>query len=138
MVENKEIRIAIIVGIIMITICILAFIFANAKTPKTQNIDIKVYKLYDKEGTENEHEYRPCSVKTDDISSINVEYRKIMKLSEDSRTKGQINGDYKIISGDNYIAFDIDEENPKVYRGDTSGLYSYNSSLYEYVKKICS
>lgn len=136
MVENKEVKIAIVVGIIMITICLLAFIFYKSGESKTNTIDIKIFKLYDKEGTEDEHEYRECSLTTDERITINSEYRKASKLSDSKKTKGQIKGNYKIMSGENYIAFDGDDSN-LVYRSDSKGLYSFDSSIYEYVKKVC-
>lgn len=136
MVENKEVKIAIIVAIIMITVCLLAFIFSKSSKVTNEILDIKVYKLFDKEGTEDEHEYRECNITLDDIKSIQVEYRNIMKLSDSRKTIGQINGDYKVTVDNKYIAFDADESN-NVYRGDTNALYSYNSAIYEYVKKVC-
>lgn len=138
MVENKEVKIAVIVGIIMITICLLVFIFyksGNNKV-KTNTIDIRIFKLYDKEGTENEHEYRECSVSTDDRITINTEYRKAIKLSDSNKTKGQIKGNYKIMSGNDFVAFDGDDSN-LIYRSDSKGLYNFDSSIYEYVKKVC-
>lgn len=136
MVENKEVKIAIIVGIVMLTICLLTFIFYKSSTSKPGTIDIKVYKLYDKEGTEDEHEYRECTLTTDDIVAINTEYRKASRLSENDQAKGQINGNYKIVSGSDYIAFDGDDSN-LVYRGSSKRLYNFDSSIYEYVKKVC-
>lgn len=136
MIENREVKIAIIVGIIMITVCLLAFIFSKSNNTTPELLDIKVYKLFNKEGSEDEHEYRACKINVDDIKAIQSEYNKIMRLSESKKTKGQINGDYKIMVEDKYIAFDADESN-NVYRGDTSALYNYNSTIYEYVKKVC-
>ncbi len=135
--ENKEIKIAIVVGIIMITVCILAFIITSSNKNNTKTLDIKVYKLYDIEGTEDEHEYRACKITTDDLVTINKEFKKIQKLPEDKKVLGrQINGNYKIIAAGTYIAFDAEEEN-YVYRNDISAIFEYNTSLYDYVKKIC-
>ncbi len=134
--DNKEIKIAILVGTIMITICILAFIFSNAKTPTKENIDLKVYKLYVIDEESKQYEYRECSSSTDDILTINTEFRKINKLDDSKKVKGQIKGNYKIKSKDSYIAFDGEEKN-YIYRSDNNNLYEYNSSLYDYVKKIC-
>lgn len=135
MTENNEVKIAILVGVIMITICLLAFIFSNAKEPKKETIDLKVYKLHVLDEEAKKYEYRECNTNTDDIVTINVEFRKINKLDESKSIKGQINGNYKIISKDNYIAFDAEDKN-YVYRSDNK-LFEYNSSLYDYVKKVC-
>ena len=46
---NKELKIAIIVGVIMVTICILAFLYIKSERTANNNnlnqIDIKVYKV---------------------------------------------------------------------------------------------
>ncbi|MDE5888596.1 MAG: hypothetical protein K2H20_01105, partial [Bacilli bacterium] len=72
----------------------------------------------------------------DDMKTIQYEYEKVMKLSESKKTRGQINGNYKVVIDDIFIAFDADDSN-NVYRGDNSSLYNYNTGLYEYVKKVC-
>jgi len=137
MIENKEVKIALIVGMIMVTVCLLAIIFNKANTTSNKSIDLKVYKLYDKEGNKEEHEYRACSISTDDLITINSEFKKAQNLSEEKRLRGkQINGNYKIIANDYYIAFD-GEEDAYVYRSDTGALYTFESPLYDYVKKIC-
>ena len=139
MVENKEIKIAIVVGIIMVTLCLLIFIVTSSKKT-TNNIVLKVYKLYDKEGTVDEHEYRSCKVSTDDLIYINQEYKKIQKVTDDSRILGkQINGNYKIIVGDdsNYIAFDALDD-PYIYRSDKGAIYEFKTDLYDTIKKICN
>lgn len=137
MIENKEVKIAIVVSIIMVTICLLAFIFTKSSRPKNNTIDFKVYKLYDKLGTIDEHEYRACKITTDDLITIRNEYRKAEKLDETSKVSGkQITGKYKIIYEDTYIAFDAEEE-PLIYRSDVNALFKFDSDLYEYIKTIC-
>lgn len=136
MTDNKEVKIAIIVGVIMITICLLIFIFHKSSV-STNTVDIKVYKLYDIEGKKDEHEYRSCSVTTEQLLTINKEYKKIKSLKSENKTIGKsINGNYKIMSGEDFIAFDA-KDNNYVYRGDIGAIFDYNSSLYEYVKEIC-
>lgn len=136
MTQNKEVRIAIIVGIIMVSICLLAFIFAASNKNKVSNIDLKVYKLYDL--PDNKHEYRACKITTENLITISGEYKSIQNLTEENRILGkQINGNYKIIlAGSSYIAFDADETN-YVYRSLDGTLYEFKSSLYDYVKELC-
>ena len=136
--NNKEIKIAIIVALIMITCCIIAFIFYKAAT-KTEKIDVKVYKSHIIEGTENKTEYRECVISTDILLAINREYKRAMRLSDDQRVIGeQITGTYKLISGDNYIAFDFNEDKPFVYRGDTKKMYYFTSNIYKQVAEACT
>ena len=129
---NKELKIAIIVGIIMVTICILVIIFYNAD--KTNNdINVQVYKVNEESKT-----YEQCSVPTDLLIQINSEYRRATNLSDNYRVIGQrINGTYKILSGDNYIAFDGEKDKNYVYRGDTKHLYEFDSSVYSLVIEAC-
>lgn len=133
---NKEVKVAIAVGVIMITACLLIFIFNSAEN-NVEEINLGVYKLYEIEGKEGEHEYRKCRITTDELIYINKEYKKAFKLNEDDRVIGkQITGNYKLLVGDDYIAFDADD-NTYVYRSDTKYLYEFNSDVQEYVKKTC-
>lgn len=137
MAENKEIKIALVVGIIMITICILTFIIVSSNKKEVGSLDVKVYRLYEKEGTENEHVYRECSIATEDLLTINREFKKIQKLDANEKVMGkQITGNYKIIANGTFIAFDADENN-YVYRSDISAIFDYKSSLYKEVKELC-
>lgn len=136
--NNKEIKIAIIVGLIMVTCCIIAFIFYKAST-RVENIDVKVYKSHVIDATENKREYRECVITTDILLAINKEYKRAMRLNDDQRVIGkQINGTYKLISGDTYIAFDFDEDTPYVYRGDTKKMYYFKSDIYKQVAEVCT
>jgi len=135
--SNKEIKVAIIVGVIMLTICLLVFIFANSNKEEVQNIDLKVYKLYTLDDADKSYEYRECSISTEDLITINSEYKKIANLQEDKKvTNKQINGNYKIVNGNNFIAFDAGDEN-LVYRSDLPAIFDYDSSVYELVKNLC-
>lgn len=134
---NKEVKIAISAGIIMITICLLIFIFFKSET-KVENLDLKVYKLYEKQNDNTKHEYRECKITTDDLIKISKEYKRVKGLSDNDQVIGKkIMGNYKIISGEDYIAFDAEKED-YVYRSDTKRLYTFNSTIYEYIKNICN
>lgn len=135
--NNNEVKIAIIVGAIMLTICLVVFIFNKAEKQEVTNLDIKVYKLYELNAEEEEYEYRECSVATDDLITINKEFKKIYNLSAEKKATGKtIKGNYKIISQNDFIAFDAGEEN-LVYRSDLPAIFQYDTSLYELVKNIC-
>lgn len=135
--NNKEVKIAIIVGAIMLTVCLIVFIFYQAAKEETINVDLKVYKLYELDG-EEEYEYRQCDITTEDLISINNDYKKILNLNENDKLIGkQIKGNYKIVSGNEYIAFDADENN-LVYRSDLPAIFKYDTSLYETVSNLCN
>lgn len=132
--NNNEIKIAIAVAAIMLTICFV-IVMSNKSTKSTQNEinNLKVYKHYD-DGTTKE--YRECSVSTNDLITINNEFKKIKVLDEDKKRPGStINGTYKIVRGTDFIAFD--GNNYLVYRGDTEATYLYQSDLYSLVAELC-
>lgn len=136
--NNKEVKIAIIVGAIMLTICLLVFIFNRAEKQEVTNLDIKVYKLYELgDDSEEKYEYRECKVSTEDLVNINKEFKKIYNIAAEKKTTGKsIKGNYKIVSQNDFIAFDAGEEN-LVYRNDIPAIFEYDTSLYESVKNIC-
>ena len=136
--EKKEIKIAIIVGAIMITICLIAFIFQKSSTEDIEKLDLKIYKLYEVEGSEDEHVYKQCNASTDDLLAMNKEFKKIMNLSTSRQVKGKsIMGSYKVISNDKYIAFDNAKDN-LAFRGDTMSMYEVSSTIYEKVIELCN
>jgi hypothetical protein len=135
---NKELKVAIIVGVIMVTICILAFIYVKSeRTANTNNlnqIDIKVYKV-----NEEEKSYVPCHITTDNLIQINSEFNKAYRLKETSRVVGKsITGTYRVQSGEKWVAFDLNEKEQYIYRGDTKYLYEFKSELYDIVSKACN
>lgn len=138
---NTEVKAAIIVAIIMVTAILIAIIFTKEETA-TNTIDLHVYKLYDVEGSKDQHVYRECSMTTDDLIKLYSEYRKITKLSDTYRRSGEtINGDYKIVSGNEFIAFDSPENSEnsnKVYRSDNTAIYMYNSNIYKLAEDLCT
>lgn len=129
---NKELKIAIIVGIIMVTICALVIIF-HKSDKKNNEIDIQVYKVNEKEKI-----YERCSVPTDFLVQINSEYKRAGRIPESKRVIGQkITGLYKIVSGNDYIAFDGEKDKNYIYRGDTKYLYEFDSTMYNLVIEAC-
>ena len=135
---NKELKIAIIVGIIMVTICILAFLYVKSERTSYANkynqIDIQVYKVNEEAKT-----YVPCHISTETLIQINSEFNRAYRLKDSSRVVGKsITGTYRVQAGNKWIAFDLNEESKYVYRGDTKYLYEFNSNLYEIVAKACN
>ena len=134
--NNREVKIAIIVGIIMITICLLAFIYYKAST-NVEEINIKVYKNYT---TEEGRAYYECSISTEDLLTVNNEYKRITNLrNTTSITGGSIKGTYMISTGDEYIAFDAEDNNyVYVLANGKQAIYDISSTAYDIVKKACS
>jgi len=137
---NREVKIAIVVGLIMLTACLVAFIIYKEKTKPTLDLDLKVYKhvmTSAKEGT-----YYECRIETTELAKMNVEFLKIMNLKDSKMLEpsidNTINGDYKVVSGSNYIAFDSNNTKNLVYRNDTTGLYRQETNLYENIEKACA
>ena len=132
---NKEVKIAIIVGVIMITICLVAFII-NKNNNKVENINLEIYKSYQLDtGTE----YIRCNVTTDELIKINKEYKKAVKLKEENKLVGkQITGTYMVRDGNNFIAFDDDSKLVYVSANGIQAIFEWNSSIYEIVSGTCS
>lgn len=132
---NKEVKIAIIVGVIMITICLVAFII-NKNSNKVENINLEIYKSYQLDtGTE----YIRCNVTTDELIKINKEYKKAVKLKEETKLVGkQITGTYMVRDGNNFIAFDDDSKLIYVSANGIQAIFEWNSSIYEIVSGTCS
>lgn len=134
MTNNKEIKIAIAVGVIMLTICFVIVVSGASTKKAIQNAsEIKVYKHYN-DG--EKQEYHECNITTNDLVNINNEYNSILQLDEEDKYPGaSINGTYRITKGTSFIAFDGTDN--LVYRGDTEAIYIYQTDLYEYVANLC-
>lgn len=138
--NNKEVKIAIIVGIIMITICLIAFITTKSQN-KVNTIDVKIFKLFESEDEngETKYQYRECDINNTDIQiDIYKETAKALKLSEDKIVVGkQIKGEYKVEYNGKMVAFDKDAKKT-IYLGETKKLYNFDSNLYETVVNVCN
>jgi len=137
---NREVKIALIVGIIMITLCAIAIIAKNASKKAAEELDIHIYRHVITNKADNSGIYYECNVPTDKKSIVNVEFKKVMNLKDsakntDETVKG-IEGNYKVTVDSNFIAFD-DSKSNLVYRNDTTSLYSYRSNLYAIVEEAC-
>lgn len=134
--NNKEIKIAIIVGALMLTACLVAYIFYKSST-KVENIDIKVYKNYT---TEDGRAYYECNISTEDLLTINSEYKRLTNLKKSESIKGaSITGTYMIRNGEDYIAFDATESNLVFFNiNGNQAIYELTSTMYDIVKNACS
>ena len=131
--SNIEVKIAIVVAAIMITFCLVIFIVKKAEEPNYNNVELHVYKI-----NEEDNKYYECSIVTDDIQNMYKDFENILSLPDSRKvTGGQINGTYRVDSNNSFIAFDADDSN-YVYRGDTTAVYKFNSSLYKYVVDLCN
>ena len=133
---NKELKVALGVGIAMIVICLVIVMVQSNN--KQEDINLKVYKLTAVEGQEDKHVYRQCSVSTEDLLKINKEYKRSKALRDMNQVQGKsINGDYKIIvNEDEYVAFD-NAEDKMIYVGKENRLYNFSSDIYEIAIKAC-
>ncbi|MBQ4030978.1 MAG: hypothetical protein II625_04415 [Bacilli bacterium] len=136
---NREVKIAIIVGLIMVTACIVAFIIAKNKNNPNVTLDVHIYK-HVVTGEDGSGKYFECSIPTDSLLDINNDFKRIMNLKDSNKVRelsANIEGTYKIASGSNFIAFDADGKN-YVYRSDSTAIYSYSTETYKKVAELCS
>lgn len=130
---KREVYVAIGVAIFMILLCFFLYFFTSKK--ETNVLDIKVYKLNTLE--DESYEYRECFIGTDVKLDIDKLFKNVTKLSDNKQLSGVgINGDYKIVSGDRYLAFDGNNDG-KVYDGERNKVFTYSSDLYEKIVTYC-
>ena len=128
---KKELKIAAVVGAIMLIICLIMLLL---NTTSNETIDIKVYKNTEINGQRG---YLECSVPESILGEINTEFKKAKKLDTSALAEShQIQGTYKIVSGKESIAFDADDKN-EIYNIDEKKLYTFNSAIYTLVKTVC-
>jgi len=134
---NKEVKIAIVVGVIMITICLMAIIISNSSI-KAEDVNLVIYKLNKTGDSTDDYTYEKCSVSTEDLLPVYKVYKKMLELSDDKKITGeQIMGDYMLRDENNYVAFDDDDTN-YVYLSTTSSLYEYKTNIYQTIIDLCS
>ena len=138
--KNNEVKWAIGIGMIMITICIIAIMIAKGGV-KAENITLKVYKLNMTGEKIQDYTKEECKMSTDNLVTINKEFKKAFKIEESKKVANtQVMGKYQLVDGDNIVAFDEKKDGKLiVYRSDgkTKGIYSFDSSLYELVQRVC-
>jgi hypothetical protein len=136
--KNNEIKWAIGIGIVMITICIIAIMIAKGSS---KEINLKVYKLNMIGESYKDYTKEPCKMSTDNLVTINKEFKKAFKIGESKKVANtNVMGKYQLIDGESIVAFD-DKQNGKlvIYRtdGKNSGVYEFDSTLYELVQRVC-
>ena len=128
---NKELKIALIVGAVMVIFCVVMVLL---NTSSNESIDLQVYKNTEVNGQRG---YVQCEVPATILEEINVEFKKARNLNSSHLAQSrQIQGTYKIISGDHSVAFDDDKKN-EIYNIDEKKLYSFESTIYTLVTSVC-
>ena len=68
---------------------------------------------------------------------VRNDFNKIVKLTDQNLLNGKkINGDYKVIVEDKFIAFDKEHDN-SVYIEEYNGIYEFKGNIYDIVIKNC-
>ena len=128
---NREIKIALGVGIIMLGICLVIVLIQNRKEEE-KNIVVNAYKL-----NENENGYVSCSISTEDAIKVNKEFKRALALRDNNALNGKsINGNYKVVINDQFIAFDNDTDN-MIYIDKDNKLYNFSSDMYKIIIDTC-
>ena len=136
--KHNEVKWAIAIGAIMLTICFLAFSYSRNAENKAKSLDYKIYKLQKNGNDYKDYTYSECRISTDNLITVDKEFNKAFKLDDKSKVTGtKILGEYKIVSGSLFIAFDVSEDQKVIYRSDSANLYEFNSNLYQLVSKLC-
>ena len=70
--------------------------------------------------------------------SIKKEFKRVTSISESKAVAGKtIEGSYKVVIDDNYIAFD-NTEDKLVYNGNKNMLFNISTSIYKTVIDACN
>ena len=128
---NMELKIAAVVGVIMILICLV--VLSQQHSKKNEVVDLKVYKHFEDEKNKG---YVECIITTEELSKINKEMKRVENLNDSTLLKGTIEGKYKIIVGDNFYAFD-DIDDKYIFRGSDNQIHSFDGETYEIVINRC-
>ncbi len=136
--DNKNVILGSI-AIITVVIFALILLFPKGKEAYAEKIDVskvKVYKHIEKTDDKDGY-YTLCNLDTEDVVKVNNFYKNVSKLDDDRiQSNGRINGDYKIVIDDNFIAFDKDNSNV-LFNSAKNKLYYYESTIYDIVIKSC-
>ena len=136
--KNNEVKWALGIGMIMITICIVAIMISKAGV-KGEDINLKIYKLNETGEKVSDYSYEECKLNTENLVLINREFKKAFKLTDSNKVSGkQILGRYKLLDGDSFIAFDeMVDGKVTIYRSDKASLYGFESTIFELVQRSC-
>ena len=107
----------------------------EAQAVKVDTSKIKVYKHIEKTEKEDGY-YSQCKLATDDTITVNREFEKAYSLTDENiSNKKSINGDYKVVVDDKFLAFDKDSD--VIYVGEKNKLYTFESKMYDIIAKAC-
>ena len=129
---NKELKIAAIVGGIMIIVCLL--LVAIFQNKNEVNIEVHKHVAVEEDG----HGYWDnCDVPSSILQEINTEYKKAIAIKDLTKeVSGTIEGNYRIILDDQMIVFD-NKTDKVFYNSKTNKLYTFDSTMYELVINSC-
>ena len=133
---HNELIIAGVVVLIMVAVIIFVVGVNNSKKDKNTN-DLKVYVFKPNPGSKYEGVYNECNLTDSEYNIIYNAYMDARKLDGASRIPDhEFTGNYKIINGDEFIAFDGDED--YFYSSRLNILLSFKSDLYKTVIEACN
>ena len=134
--DNKEIKIAAVVGAFMLIFCVVMIQYAsnNSEVPEEEILK-NSFMVYKNTTVDGKRAYTPCTVPASDLNEIQAEYQKIINATENS-TASNITGTYRVGTENDFIAFDEDNNN-NVFIKSKNKLYNIESTLYEKVINLC-
>lgn len=137
--DNKNLIIGSIAIIVVTLFALVLFLPKNKNISSSSNIsldDVAVYRHIEKTADTAGY-YEPCSLSTEDLVKVRNEFAKIYDVRDSDVVYEQtINGDYKVVVGDEYIAFDKNN-NGVMYLGTVNALFKVDSTMYDIVIKSC-
>lgn len=137
MTDNKNLILGSIAIIAVVLVALILFFPRNEVEQTTNKLDdIKVLVHHEKTD-EKEGYYSECNISTENLVKVRNEYDKAIKLTFDASASGvRINGDYKVMVGEDYVAFDK-EHNNKIYISDANMMFNFKSTIYDIVINTC-
>ena len=135
--DSKNLILASIAIIAVVLVALVLFFSKDGKNEINNNLDkVKVYIHHEKTEKEKGY-YSECNLSTEDLVKVRNDFNKIVKLTDQNLLNGKkINGDYKVIVEDKFIAFDKEHDN-SVYIEEYNGIYEFKGNIYDIVIKNC-
>lgn len=134
--DNKELKIAAIVGAIMVIFCIVMIIYAsnNSGVKEQEKLLKNSFMVYKNTTIDGKRAYVPCEGDAN-LIEIQEEFSKIKTATEES-TDTNITGTYRVGTEKDFIAFDEDHKN-NVFIKSKNKLFNIESDLYDKVIEMC-
>lgn len=135
--DNKNLILGSIAIIAVVLVALILFMPKDKNNETKTDIDnVKVY-IHHEKTKEKEGYYSECKLSTEDLIKVRNEFDKLSHMSMDNiLVDSKINGDYKVVVEDNYIAFDK-KHNNSVYISGFDAMFSFKSELYDIVINRC-